>query len=835
MSDARICANVRILDVPYSIDKTYEYLVPEHLKDSLVRGSIAAVPFGRGDKLRLCVVTDIHENREESALKSVDDVCPDGFSVDEEMLRLCGFMTEQLLCTFGDALRTVFPAGVIMRLQDGFAVPDDAPGEPEIRDGAELEVFSWIRSHPGVTFQSLKARFGPEARRYVGRLLNKKYLTRTGQLTESLKPRFLYEYELAIPYETARRLSEGEACDGLKKIAGDKQREVLSALLRLEGQAPLEEIESECGFKARVQLQNLAEKNIIRELKKPLDRNPYRDRDQDPAAPDYVLNEEQAKAVSELTDLADSGEAKGALLYGVTGSGKTSVIIKLIDHLISQGKGVIVLLPEIALTPQSVRIFSSRYGSDISVLHSSLSAGERRDAWFRIDSGRCRIVIGTRSAVFAPVRDLGAVIIDEEQEHTYKSDQNPKYHARDIARFRCAHHRCLMLLSSATPSLESYYKAKEGAYSLLKLSSRYGNAELPQVEIVDIREETRQGNISPVSGRLLDALRENNQKKEQAILFLNRRGYNNFLSCPKCGEAVRCPSCSVAMTYHTYRGTYKSGRLVCHFCGRTQPLPDTCPQCGGAGLIRFGFGTQRVEQDLTNLLPEARAIRMDADATVAKFSTDEILSRFRNHEADILLGTQMVTKGHDFPRVTLVGVLCADTSLYLDDYRAYERTFSMLTQVIGRCGRADLPGKAYIQTANPGHEIIRLACAQDYDGFYEREIRLRKALVFPPFCDIALLTLSGIAEKEVAAESAALAARIAELTSPQGSFSDVRIQMFGPFEAPVYKVENKYRMRLVIKCKLNRQTRQLFAECLRANGADAGKPLLSVDFNPASL
>ena len=392
-----------------------------------------------------------------------------------------------------------------------------------------------------------------------------------------------------------------------------------------------------------------------------------------------------------------------------------------------------------------------------------------------------------------------------------------------------------MLLSSATPSVESFKKAKEGVYTLVRLRERYGKARLPQVTIADMRLEAHGGNVSPLGNELAQALIETDKRDEQSILFLNRRGYNTFVSCVDCGQAVKCPSCSVAMTYHTKRGSYDSGELVCHWCGRRMRLPEKCPSCSSGHLSRCGFGTQRVEQELSTLLPDAKIMRMDADTTSQKLAYDRLIGEFRE-SGDVLLGTQMVTKGHDFPRVTLVGVLLADMSLYLDDYRANERTFALLTQVIGRAGRADRAGRAIIQTNNPDNDIIRLACAQDYDSFYEQEILLRKLLTFPPFCDIVLLTVSHHDERELMIAVEHLASLLKR--SFGGEFSDVPQITFGPFEAPVYKVDDRYRMRFVIKCRLNRRSRELFATVLRQFGQGfktPKKPQLSIDLNPSNL
>ena len=552
------------------------------------------------------------------------------------------------------------------------------------------------------------------------------------------------------------------------------------------------------------------------------------------AAPELVLNDSQQAAYDRLCALQNGGMPEAALLYGVTGSGKTLVYIKLIQRTLEMGKNAILLVPEIALTPQMLQKFRLYFGTQVAVMHSGLTAAQRYDEYCRIQRGQARVVIGTRTAVFAPLTDLGCIILDEEQEHTYKSDMSPKYHAKDIARYRSAHQNSLMLLASATPSFDSYYKAKEGKYALVTLKNRYGGAKLPRVSVVDMRKSAAGGVTSPLGNMLCEKLVETKELGNQSILFINRRGYNNFLSCRSCGEAVSCPTCSVSMTYHTYGGSYDRGELRCHWCGRRMPVPTTCPSCQSEHIARMGYGTQRIEQELSELLPSAQILRMDTDTTSAKNAYEELLGKFRRREADILLGTQMVTKGHDFPAVTLVGVLLADASLYLDDYRAAERTFAMLTQVIGRAGRADKEGEAIIQTNNPDNDCIRLACKQDYERFYENEIRLRKQLRFPPFCDIALMTLSSNDEKELMKASGILSKNFETLA--KGEYSDLPLMTFGPFEAPVYKVDNKYRMRMVVKCKLNKRSRAMFSSLLSDFSRSGAKGLnLSIDFNPSNL
>lgn len=579
---------------------------------------------------------------------------------------------------------------------------------------------------------------------------------------------------------------------------------------------------------SKATLKNMAAKALLSMRECEVYRNPYAGRGL--VSDDNKLSEKQSAAASELSKLAVSREACAALLYGVTGSGKTRVIKSVIDSVIADGRSVIVLVPEISLTGQTVDLFCGFFGSRVAVLHSSLSEGEKADAWKRIRAHEVDVVVGTRSAIFAPLDNLGMIVIDEEQEHTYKSDMNPKYHTRDIARYRAAKNNALMLLASATPSLESYYRASEGVYALVTLDERYGNSILPEVIIADLRTDAVKGQITPIGSRLREELAENLKKGEQSILFVSRRGYNNFLSCLKCGEVITCPNCSVSLTYHREGD---GDLLKCHYCGYTRSVPDLCPKCNSEHIGRRGFGTQLVAEEIHALFPEARILRLDADATSGKFSHDTILSSFREHKADILIGTQMVTKGHNFPDVTLVGVINADSALYLDDYKATERTFALLTQVIGRAGRADKPGRAIIQTYSPDNETINLAAVQDYRKFYGSAIKLRKQLKFPPFCEFVLLGIHGEDEKSVLEMSLELDKKLREALATE--YSDIPTYIFGPFEAPVYKVNNIFRMRIIIKCQVTKRVRAMINSLIEAFPKPSHAAAISVDINPASM
>ncbi len=631
-------------------------------------------------------------------------------------------------------------------------------------------------------------------------------------------------FKLAVTKEKAREVLSAVGRAGIRSVG---QRIALEKIIDL---CSVDEdiMRSEVGVTS-AHLRALAERGLIKIDTEEVIRNPYaalaERRDTSPIA----LSRAQGAAYSELERLYEEKAAKCALLFGVTGSGKTKLIMKAIDRALADGKNVIMLVPEIALTPQTVNIFCTRYGERVAVIHSSLSQGERQDAWRRIAAGEVDLVIGTRSAIFAPLDNIGLIVIDEEHEHTYKSESDPKYHARDIASYRAGRHNALLLLASATPSVESYYKAERGNYTLIPLTERYGGFKLPRAVIVDMREELRRGNTSPVSERMYKELTEAHARDEQAIIFLNRRGYSSQISCKECGEVITCPRCSVSLTYHTGRG---GGKLLCHLCGYAEPTPRACPSCSSDKLSYLGFGTQKLEGELEKYIPDMKVMRMDADTTSQKFAYDKMLEEFRCGAADILLGTQMVAKGHDFPRVTAVGVALADTSLYVSDFRASERTFSLLTQVIGRAGRAKDNGVAVIQTFAPSNEVIRLACKQDYVSFYEGEIAVRRELSYPPFCDMAQLTLTSEDERELLSAGAELSAKIKEKL--EGKYSGLPFIVFGPFEAQVYKLNEKYRLRMVLKCRLNSETRKLFHELLCELSANR-RVTLTVDLNPLTV
>lgn len=604
----------------------------------------------------------------------------------------------------------------------------------------------------------------------------------------------------------------------------NKQRSVVNLLFDI-GTAGVNEICEFCSVGIGV-LKTLEKYGVISIYNKEVYRTPYK--------ADYVadstpirLSTQQENAYNTYAHMLE-GDGGTGLLYGVTGSGKTQVYLMLIDKSIAMDKDVIVLVPEISLTPQALSIFHKRYGNKVAVFHSGLSLGERNDEFKRADRGEAKIVIGTRSAVFAPLHNLGLIIIDEEQENTYKSERTPRYNAKEVANFRCRYNKALLLLTSATPSLESYSNAVRGKYTLCELSERFGDARLPEVITVDMKDEMKKGNKTPISSILKQHISEAIDNNKQVILLINRRGYNTFISCNDCGHVITCPNCSISLTYHSY-----NNRLTCHYCGYTKYLDNLCPSCGSDNVRYSGYGTQRIETELELCFPDARILRMDADTTSGKFGHDKLFNAFSNHEYDILVGTQMVAKGLDFPDVSLVGVLNADSSLYDENYNSDERSFDLITQVIGRSGRRDGEGKAVIQTINPYNTTLEYAANQDYKGFYENEIELRRCLIYPPFCDI--YSVSFVGENE---NTTALCAKaFFDEMKKQNDSAGEKLIILGPSPAKISKINNQYRYRLFAKCKNSAKIRALLNSVLKAVSKmkEYKEIMITVDLNPFDL
>ena len=815
-------ARVYLLAAPYHIDKLYDYDIPDELRGLLKVGGFVAVPFGGGNRKQLALVSELAGASEYTALKPVISPVCDSIVLGHEMIGLCLYMKEHFLCTIGDAVKAILPSAALTKVKDVYSVTLKGREHLDDVNFRQAALLRYLIAKGKADTDTLIKDCGPNASSMLVRMYNEGLLSRVTEFSDS---RYVVIESVSIADQYSE-LSVEELC---ALVRGNRQKEALE-ILSVTGSMTLNELSDRYEISKAV-FKPLIERGIVTLSKENSFRDPYKNKSFD-ADTSVILSDEQEKAKNEIISLINSGEPKAALLHGVTGSGKTSVIREVMDHVIALGRSVILLVPEISLTPQTVNIFRSHYGDKTVVIHSGLSRGERYDAFRRIKNGEAKVCIGTRSAVFAPFDDLGLIVIDEEQEHTYKSDMDPKYHARDIARYRCAHQNAVMLLASATPSLESYMKALDGKYSLITLKNRYGEATLPEALITDMRPDAKAGNISPIGNELRERLLQTLNKGEQAILFINQRGYNRFLSCPLCGQALSCPHCSVSYTYHT--SNFGRGYLYCHYCGSKALPPEKCPSCGNETLKHVGYGTQMVEEELKRLFPQARVIRMDADTTQTKFSYDALLSAFREGEGDILIGTQMVTKGHDFPNVTLVGVINSDSSLYLSDYKANERTFSLLTQVIGRSGRSDKKGCALIQTSNPDHPILKLSRDQDYESMYKNEIALRRSFIFPPICDIVMFTLSSEAENELLSAIVGFEKAFKKLNNEK--YPDAKTVLFGPLEAPLYKLNGIYRMRLVIKCKMNVVTRRLISEAYSELSKTVGKRVgISLDVNPTNL
>ena len=605
-------------------------------------------------------------------------------------------------------------------------------------------------------------------------------------------------------------------------IKSEKQKRVLNFLIQNEGIQTVD-LEALTDTTSAV-LKALEKKEYIEIIEQKVERNPFENKNIKPTT-NLKLTEEQQEAFNTINFAIEHNEHIEALLYGVTGSGKTEIYLQLIGEVLNKNKTAIVLVPEISLTPQMVDRFIARFGQDkIAVLHSKLSIGERYDGWNKIKKGECKIVIGARSAIFAPVENLGLIIIDEEHDSSYKSETNPRYNAKELAGYIARKNNIPLVLGSATPDLTTYYKAKNEQIELLQLTKRANEASLPDVEIIDLRQELANGNRSILSTKLYEEIENNLNNKKQTILFLNRRGYSTFVMCRECGYTVKCKNCNITMTYHS-----KDNKLKCHYCGHEERNVLECPECKSRNIKYFGTGTQRVELEINKIFPNASTIRMDIDTVTKKNSHEEILNKFNNENIDILIGTQMVVKGHHFPNVTLVGVIAADSSLYLEDYRSNERTFQILTQVAGRAGRENEKGNVIIQTYNPESFSIECSKEQNYDMFYETEIELRKQLKYPPFCDIISIGLTDINESKIKNVSN----KLYECINKYIKQENINMLIYKPLPCPIDKIKNKFRWRIILKGKLNNKIIDIINFAI--NSVNSKTTRIIVDTNPSNL
>ncbi len=817
-------AFVYITDIAYGIDKKYSYFVPYDLRNDIKIGSVVVVPFGNANKRMSGVVVGFAEECEYPNIKAIDNIMNYPFEVPEDLIRTCVFMKDRFFCTFGNAFRAVIPPGVNLGTETVYSV-DESRDTSKLNSAAEILLRKFDEKKIR-TERELLQEFGEDCKKLLNALCKGGYLIRESRVVEKLNEKNLFTYSLTVSAEEAQEIIEGG------KELTEKQKGLLGLLINYPA-ATMREIEEIGGYSNAI-VSALIKKGFVEKRETAVFREAYSFEDVPPEE-NYTLSDQQQNVVDGLKFLSESGEPKGALLFGVTGSGKTKVIIETAKNIITNGKKVIVLIPEIGLASQAVKAYAAAFGKKLAVIHSMLSVGERTDTYRKILAGDIDIAIGTRSAVFAPFENLGMIAIDEEQAHTYKSELTPKYNAVDVARFRCTESKALMLLASATPSIESFYKAQKGIYSFFKLESRFGKASLPEVIIEDMREDPSQMSEKLIGNRLSHEIQQVKQKGQQAILFVNRRGYNSHISCKGCGFVFSCPNCSVSLTHHAYEGNRKGlKRMSCHYCGYTSPLPEICPACGGKHLSYSGFGTQKLQDELESDFSDISLTRMDSDTTGGKFSHDRIIEGFAKGESDILIGTQMISKGLDFPNVALAGAISVDSALYMDDFRAGERTFALITQLVGRAGRAGGNGKAVLQTYNPDNEILRLASKQDYEKFFESEICLRKAVVFPPFCSMAVFGFSSQSEEDC--EKFAQRFDTMLLSLYDKSYKDIKIIKFGPFKNGIYKVMGKFRQRIIVKYKDNARTREFLSKILTEGLAAAPKNVrLDLDANPTII
>lgn len=813
-----LIANIAVEKTALSFDMLYSYLVPDELRDKAKPGCRVLVPFGTSKYNRQGVIYSLEERDNKARLKKIAAVPDEAPLLNYEALKLAQWLKEKTFCTYFDAVKVQLPTGINLKVSTSYiSVPDI---DVCIADETQKKIYDFLEErNEYVSAEEIRDIFELEEKDDV---LNKMFSS--GLILRN------YDTSRKVSDATVRMVrlkADEEEVERILPTLTKKQQHVVEVLRDIGG-ASVKEVCYFTGVTEAV-IKALEKRSVIEIFNAPTYRKPQTRLQADSSKREITLTDEQKTAFDNMLEKYRSGGGV-SLLFGVTGSGKTSVYMKLIDEILPNGKGVIVMVPEISLTPHLIALFNMRYGDKVAVFHSGLSVGERYDEWKRIKNGDAQIAVGTRSAVFAPFDKLGLVIIDEEQEHTYKSEQSPRFHARDVAKFRCAYNNALCVLASATPSLESYTLAQKGRYSLEKIKKRYGNAVLPDVIVADMRKERKSGNKYQISSILLEKLEENLKNGKQSILLINRRGYNTFAACDDCGHVRVCPSCSVSLTYHS-----DNHRLMCHYCGYSEIMDNTCPECGKKSVRFSGSGTQKIEDEIKELLPEARVLRMDTDSTLSRYAHEDKLSAFSKGEYDIMLGTQMVAKGLDFENVTLVGVLAADQEMNGGDYMAYEKAFDLLTQVVGRAGRGKNKGLAVIQTIDPDSSVIRLAQQQNYEAFYENEIYIRKFMVYPPYCDICAITFSGDDENITLASSRCFLFGIE--SASKEVYTDLKLIVLGPMPPKIGKIGGKFRYRIIVKCRDTKRFRDMIREILiRFDKTKDFKNIsVSVDFNPESL
>lgn len=793
-----------IVDVPAKqTDRAFDYKIPEHLVEVIQPGIRVVVPFGPR-KIQGFVV-GVEERSEFDGLKEIIEPMDLTPVLNEELLRLGEWLTEHTLSYKISAFQVMLPPALKAKYEKKLKLVTSLEYMPE-------ELQPLFEHHKIINWND-----GTEYLNLLHKETVKGSIEVIYEVKERVKKKKLKYISSAFQPEKLQKLKEELAANA------EKQKMVVDYFISHTKKVEQRKLLASLDVSSAT-ITSLVKKGVLMEEEVEVYRDPYENRSFE-RTESLVLTEEQERAIAPILSSIEEVRQQVFLLYGVTGSGKTEIYLQSIQSVIEKGKEAIVLVPEISLTPQMVKRFKGRFGDEVAVLHSGLSVGEKYDEWRKIQRKEVKVVVGARSAIFAPFENIGIIIIDEEHETSYKQEDNPRYHARDVAIERSCFHQCPVVLGSATPSLESFARASKSVYELLDLPKRMNNQALPSVQIVDMREELREGNRSMFSRALIERLEDRLAKKEQIVLFLNKRGHSSFVMCRDCGYVVNCPNCDISLTYHRF-----NQQMKCHYCGYESYVPANCPDCNSEHIRYFGTGTQKVEEELGKIMPEARVIRMDVDTTSRKGSHERLLDDFQEGKADILLGTQMIAKGLDFPNITLVGVLSADTMLHLPDFRSSEKTFQLLTQVSGRAGRHELPGEVIIQTYTPEHYSIELAAEQNFDRFFEREMLVRRMHQYPPYYYIALITVS----HENVAKVASVTDNITKFVQSKLS---KETNVLGPVASPISRIKNRYRYQCLIKYKREPELGKVLKTVLEHYQQEmVSKGLqISIDVNPYIL
>lgn len=819
-------AKVAIEGAAYHFDKLYDYIVPIDFQDDIFEGQRVIVPFGKGNKKKIGLILKIEQfdklqknqisyfTQTGLVIKPILDILDKQRVINQEMIKIIFWLKRNTFCKYFDALKVILPSGYSISLIKRYKINNEifkkfydylSEDEKKLIDILKLEENSLNKKNKiketakeintkEITIGSLTRK----QQQILNNLISKNIISERDVFKRKLKDNKSLMVKINSDFNNFI-----DDIDNNYKLT-QKQKKVINFLIESES-ASVKEVLYMCGVTKSV-LDNLNKKDILeyfevdiykKETKTLIEQKKFDNTE-------LILNQEQKNIFYKLVDLINKNCFDVSLLRGVTGSGKTMIFISLIKYVINNNKNVILLVPEIALTPQMIKTLEIYFGNFIAVLHSGLSIAKRLEEWKKIKNGEIKIVLGTRSAIFAPIENIGLIIIDEEQEDSYKSEHSPRYHSRDIARLRAYYNNALFLMASATPCIETYYKVKKNKSNIFHLNKRYNNSKLPEISIVDMKNERLKGNTSFFSEKLILALENNLISKKQSIIFINRRGYNTAIRCEECGKIQNCPNCSIALTYHK-----TNNKLICHYCGFTKNIIKKCDNCGSIYLNYIGVGTQKIESQLEDIFPEAKILRLDSDTVNTKYSYDKYFSEFLEKKYDILIGTQMIAKGLNFPEVTLVGVIDADSSLYSNDYKGVERTYNILTQVIGRSGRGSSHGQAIVQTNSADDQIFNLIINQQYEDFYNQEIDIRKKLLYPPFCDMSVIGLVGSNESIVIKIGNEIFQIIKYLVSNQ--YKDIKIKMFGPVSEIVSRVNNKFRYKIFLKYKNTKEFREMIS------------------------